>query len=137
MFSAFVPGWKSRRLIHDSHPYFGGRRICDALRSRGYKIGRCAVRTLMRKMSIRPVYSKPKLSKSHPDHKKYPYPLKGLEIKSANIQGLGNRYNIHSDSSRSLLPDGYHRLGESFNVVVAAIQHHGHIFLPGWSPRGD
>lgn len=70
--------------IHDKHPYFGNRRMCDALRKRGYKIGRCAVRTLMRKMNISPVYSKPKLSRSHPDHKKYPYLLKGLEIKQAN-----------------------------------------------------
>ena len=38
----------------------------------------------MRKMNVKPIYSKPWLSKSNPDHKKYPYLLKGLEIKHAN-----------------------------------------------------
>lgn len=58
--------------------------MCDALRDRGYNIGRCAVRTLMRKMGIKVVFSKPRLSKSHPGHKKYPYLLRGLEIKQPN-----------------------------------------------------
>lgn len=76
-----------KRLIKEIHairPYFGNIRMCDALRDRGYNIGRCAVRTLMRNMGVKAVYRKPKLSKSHPGHKKYPYLLKGLEIKHAN-----------------------------------------------------
>ena len=36
--------------IHSKHPDLGSRRMCDALRDRGHNIGRCAVRTLMRKM---------------------------------------------------------------------------------------
>ncbi len=75
---------RSIKEIHDLHPYYGNRRMCGALQDRGYKIGRCAVRTLMRKMNVKPIYSKPWLSKSNPDHKKYPYLLKGLEIKHAN-----------------------------------------------------
>ena len=70
--------------IHSKHPDLGSRRMCDALRDRGHNIGRCAVRALMRKMGIKTVYRKPSLSKSHPDHKKYPYLLRGLEIKQPN-----------------------------------------------------
>lgn len=55
--------------IHSKRPDLGSRRMCDALRDRGHCIGRCAERTLMRKMNIKAVY-KLKLSKSHPDHKK-------------------------------------------------------------------
>ena len=72
--------------IHSERQCLGSRRMCDALRDRGYNIGRCAVRTLMRKMGIKTVYRKPRLSKSHPDHKKYPYLLRGLEIKQPNQQ---------------------------------------------------
>ncbi len=70
--------------IHSKHPDLGSRRMCDALRDRGYSIGRYAVRTLMRNMGIKTVYRKPNLSKSHPDHRKCPYLLRGLEIKQPN-----------------------------------------------------
>jgi len=70
--------------IHSKHPDLGSRRMSDRLRDKGYNIGRYAVRTLMRRMNIRTVYRKPVLSKSHPDHKKYPYLLRGLEIKQPN-----------------------------------------------------
>jgi len=70
--------------IHSKYPFFGSRKMTDELCDSGFRIGRCAVRTLMRKMNIKAVYRKPALSKSHPGHKKYPYLLKGLEITHAN-----------------------------------------------------
>ena len=72
------------REIHSKRPDLGSRRMCDRLRHRGYSIGRHAVRTLMRNMGIKAVYPKPRLSRSHPDHKKYPYLLRGLEITRPN-----------------------------------------------------
>ena len=38
----------------------------------------------MKKMGIAAMYRKPRLSKPHPDHKIYPYLLRGLEITKAN-----------------------------------------------------
>jgi len=38
----------------------------------------------MRKMGIEALYKKPRLSKPHPDHKVYPYLLRGLDITEAN-----------------------------------------------------
>ena len=38
----------------------------------------------MRKMGIDALYKKPRLSKPHPDHKVYPYLLRGLDITEAN-----------------------------------------------------
>lgn len=66
--------------IHLAHPFFGSRNIRDALKRRGYTVGRGHVMTLMRKMGITALYRKPKTSKPHPDHKVYPYLLKGMEI---------------------------------------------------------
>jgi putative transposase len=70
--------------IHLEQPYLGSRGMKCELRSRGYNVGRIHVRTLMRKMGIEALYKKPRLSKPHPDHKIYPYLLRGLDITEAN-----------------------------------------------------
>lgn len=70
--------------IHLKHPYMGSRSIRDQLQDTGHRVGRQHVRTLMGKMGITAMYKKPNLSKPHPDHKVYPYLLRGLEITKAN-----------------------------------------------------
>jgi putative transposase len=70
--------------IHLKHPFMGSRSIRDQLQDRGYQVGREHVSTLMSKMGIAALYRKPKLSKPHPEHKVYPYLLRGMEITRAN-----------------------------------------------------
>ena len=70
--------------IHMKYPYMGSRSIRDQLEDRGHQVGRQHVSTLMKKMGIAAMYRKPRLSKPHPDHKIYPYLLRGLEITKAN-----------------------------------------------------
>jgi putative transposase len=70
--------------IHLKYPFMGSRSIRDQLQEMGHKVGRDHVRTLMRKMGISAMYRKPRLSKSHPDHKVYPYLLRGMQITRAN-----------------------------------------------------
>ena len=70
--------------IHLKHPFMGSRSIRDQLQEKGYQVGRQHVSALMKKMGIAALYRKPRLSKPHPDHKVYPYLLRGLEITSAN-----------------------------------------------------
>jgi len=70
--------------LHLKHPFMGSRSIRDQLQDMGHKVGRDHVRTLMRKMGIAAMYRKPRLSKAHPDHKVYPYLLRGVEITKAN-----------------------------------------------------
>jgi putative transposase len=70
--------------IHLEEPYLGSRGINNILKRKGYKVGRIHVRTLMRRMGIEAIYKKPRLSKSHPEHKIYPYLLRGLDITEAN-----------------------------------------------------
>lgn len=50
----------------------------------GHEVGEKLVRRLMRSMNLVAIYPKPNLSKSHPEHKIYPYLLKKLEIVRAN-----------------------------------------------------
>ncbi len=70
--------------IHLKYPYMGSRSIRDQLEDMGHKVGRGHVSTLMKKMGIAAMYPKPNLSKPHPQHKIYPYLLRGLEITRAN-----------------------------------------------------
>jgi len=70
--------------IHLTYPFYGSRKIRNELWARKYNVGRDRVRRLMRRMGIEALYVKPKLSLAHPEHVKYPYLLRGLEINRAN-----------------------------------------------------
>ncbi len=71
------------RLIDEEytkHPFYGTRKMRDYLRRQGYKINRKRVQRLMRKMGLQSIAPKPNTSKPHPEHTKYPYLLRNLEI---------------------------------------------------------
>ena len=61
-------------------PWYGSRQMARWLRRQGHAVGRHRVRRLMRKIGLMPIYQPPRTSQPHPQHKVYPYLLKGLEI---------------------------------------------------------
>ena len=65
-------------------PFLGVRQMCRYLVSLGYSIGRKRVRRLMRLMGLMAVYQKPKTSVPNPEHRRYPYLLRGLTIDRSN-----------------------------------------------------
>ena len=65
-------------------PWYGSRQMARWLRRQGHAVGRHRVRRLMRKMGLTPIYQPPRTSQPHPQHKVYPYLLKGLEIVRPN-----------------------------------------------------
>ena len=65
-------------------PFYGKRRICIELQKQGIAIGIKKTRSLMQKMGLETIYQKPKTSISHPDHQKYPYLLRGIDITAPN-----------------------------------------------------
>lgn len=67
------------------HPFFGSRQMRDYLNSNlGYCVGRKRVRRLMNRMGLTPVYQEPRTTVSHPEHKKYPYLLRDIEVDRPN-----------------------------------------------------
>ena len=70
--------------IHLAYPFYGSRKIRNELWAKGYDLGRDRVRRLMRRMGVEALYVKPRLSLAHPEHVKYPYLLRGIEITQAN-----------------------------------------------------
>lgn len=71
------------RLIDEQYtrrPTFGVEKMRDWLRRKGYWVNEKRVRRLMRLMGLYAIYPKPRVSQSSPEHKKYPYLLKGVSI---------------------------------------------------------
>ncbi len=70
--------------LHLEMPFAGARMLRDLLSLEGIKVGRKHVRTLMRRMSIEALYRKPRTTRKHPQHRIYPYLLRGLTIDRPN-----------------------------------------------------
>mgnify|MGYP003365801020 CR=1 FL=1 len=54
------------------------------LRREGYVVGRKRVRRLMARMELAPIYQRPRTTIPHPEHRIYPYLLRGLAIERPN-----------------------------------------------------
>jgi putative transposase len=70
--------------LHLEHPSMGSRQLQDRLNREGFVVGRKHVATLMKRMGLESLYRKPSTSKRHPEHKVYPYLLRGLNIERGN-----------------------------------------------------
>lgn len=70
--------------LHLEHPFMGARMLRDQLNRTGVAVGRKHVGSLMARMGIAALYRKPGTSKKHPEHKVYPYLLRGLIIERSN-----------------------------------------------------
>jgi len=70
--------------LHLEYPFYGSRRMAVVLRDDGWAVNRKRAQRLMRVMGLEAIYQKPNTSRSHPDHKVYPYLLRGLIIDRPN-----------------------------------------------------
>jgi len=71
------------RLIDELYtdcPFYGSRKITEALTRRGEEVNRKRVQRLMRGMGLEAIYPKPRLSAAGRGHKIYPYLLRGVKI---------------------------------------------------------
>lgn len=66
------------------HPFYGSRRMTHYLRDCGYVINRKRVQGLMQKLGLAGMAPGPDTSKVHPQHKIYPYLLRGVEVNRPN-----------------------------------------------------
>lgn len=65
-------------------PFYGVPKMKEYLNSKGYKVGKEHVRTLLRKMGLKAVFAGPNISKPHPGNKIYPYLLRDMAINRIN-----------------------------------------------------
>lgn len=66
------------------YPFYGSRQIVRHLAREGVRAGRHRVRRCMRLMGLQAIYRAPKTSAPHPQHRIYPYLLKGMTIDRPN-----------------------------------------------------
>jgi putative transposase len=65
-------------------PWYGSRQMARHLRRDGHEVGRKRVRRLMAVMGLVPIYQRPRTTVPHPEHRIYPYLLRGLGIERPN-----------------------------------------------------
>jgi putative transposase len=75
------------RLLDEQYlktPFYGSRKMTIYLRSLGYAVNRKRVIRLMHQLGLQTIYSKKRTTIPNPDHKTYPYLLRGLDIIHSN-----------------------------------------------------
>lgn len=71
------------RLIDEEytrHPFYGTRRMVVYLKTLGHTVNRKRVQRLMRAMGLAGMAPGPNTSRPHPEHKVYPYLLRGVPV---------------------------------------------------------
>lgn len=75
------------RLLDEQYtrtPFYGVRKMTRCLHGLGYGVDVKRVRRLLRLMGLEAIYPKPRLSLGAPEHRKFPYLLRGLDIRRPN-----------------------------------------------------
>ena len=65
-------------------PWYGSRQMTRHFLREGHEVGRKRVRRLMAKMGLAPIYQRPRTTAPHPEHRIYPYLLRGLVVDRPN-----------------------------------------------------
>ena len=109
------------RLLDEQYtrtPCYGVLRMAAYLRSLGHAVNPKRVRRLLRTMGLEAVYQKPDTSQPNPEHKIYPYLLRGLSIDRCD--------QVWSTDIT------YVRLAAGFVYLMAVIDWHSRYVL-GWA----
>ena len=65
-------------------PFYGARRLAAWLGTQGHTVNRKRVKRLMQLMGLAAIYQRPRTSQPAPEHRIYPYLLRGLVIERIN-----------------------------------------------------
>ena len=113
------------RLIDEQFtrtPFYGVRRMTAWLQRNGQGVNRKRDRRLMPLMGLMAIYPKPRLSVAGPDHKVYPYLLKGVKV---------------SRPDQAWCADiTYIRLAQGFAYLVVILDWHSEVLPIDWTAEG-
>jgi len=70
--------------LHLKFPFYGSRKITEALKAKGYTINRKCVQRLMRLMDLEAIAPKPNTSQKSKEHPVYPYLLRNMNVSQVN-----------------------------------------------------
>ncbi len=112
--------------LHMAYPFYGSRQLTRHLRREGVTAGRHRIRRLMRLMGVEATYRRPRTSVAGPEHRVFPYLLRGMAISRADhcvVRG----HHLCSGDARLFLPRGRDGLGDPARARVAAVEHDGRV----------
>ena len=70
--------------LHLQFPFYGSRKMAEALRREGQSVNRKQIQRLMRLMNLESLAPKPNTSRPAPEHPRYPYLLRNVKIYRVN-----------------------------------------------------
>jgi len=70
--------------IYTKYPFFGTRKMVSYLQLQGYTVGRTLVRNIYKKLGLHALCPGPHISRPCPEHKIYPYLLRGVTVVANN-----------------------------------------------------
>ena len=70
--------------LYLKYPFYGSRQMARHLAREKVTVGRHRVRRLMRLLGLEAIYRKPRTTVANPEHRVYPYLLRGVAIEQAN-----------------------------------------------------
>jgi putative transposase len=86
--------------IYTARPFLGSRKIAQELKKEGHAVNRKHVQRIMRRLGLSSNQPGPNTSKSHPEHTKFPYLLRGVVL-------LAPLEAWSTDITYIRLPNGY------------------------------
>jgi hypothetical protein len=111
------------------HPFYGSQRMVVFLRNGGHVVNRKHVQRLMRSMGLAAMAPGPNTSKAHPQHKVYPYLLRGVQVTrpnqvwSTDITGGGalivDRYGDDGETPQEKSNTGQRRAADEVEMGTA------------------
>ncbi|MBA1446436.1 MAG: IS3 family transposase, partial [Chromatiales bacterium] len=114
------PAHTNARINH------GSRKLRDYLIRHGYKINRKRVQRLMQRMGLVSIAPKPNTSRPAPEHKVYPYLLRGMDINQPNQVWCSDFTYIRLDHGfvfLTVVMDWHSRYVLSWEVSVTMDEH--------------
>lgn len=108
--------------IFYSTPFYGVPRLTAELKRRGFNINHKRVRRLQKALGLRTIYPRPHFNTSepHPEHRKFPYLLKGVKIDHPNQVWSTDITYTAVDGHRAFviaIEDWFSRKLMAYNVV--------------------
>ena len=114
--------------LHMAYPFYGSRQLMRHLRREGVTAGRHRIRRLMRLMGMEAIYRRPRTSVASPQHRVFPYLLRGLTIARADHVWCADITYVPV-TQRVFLPRGRDGLGDPARARLAAVEHDGRLVL--------
>jgi len=70
--------------VYTQYPFFGTLKMASYLRTKGFAVEREQIRGIYNCLGLRSLSPGPHTSKPHPEHKVYPYLLRGVEVSAVD-----------------------------------------------------